>query len=93
MNNAVKHSHAKAIQIRLLNGEGRIELAVEDDGSGMADGANGDSSGMGMQIMDYRARSIGGTLEIQDSVEGTNVCCKVPIRVGALAEETDALVG
>ena len=43
--------------------------------------------------MDYRARSIGGTLEIQDTGEGTNVSCKVPIRVGALAEETDALVG
>ena len=92
INNAVKHSGARVIRLRLDVTDFELELRVEDNGKGFRAKPDRDS-GMGLHIMDYRARSIGGILEIQDTGEGTNVSCKVPIRVGALAEETDALVG
>jgi signal transduction histidine kinase len=55
-----------------------IELSVTDDGVGIpADSSLG--SGMGFQIMEYRARSIGARLEIkQVKPQGTRVSCYVP---------------
>jgi len=43
--------------------------------------------------MDYRARSIGGSLEIQDTGTGTLVCCRVAQRAAALSSEAEAMVG
>jgi PAS domain S-box-containing protein len=79
VNNAVKHSQARTILIRLRREPEQIELRVEDDGNGLSETENGDHSGMGLHIMDYRARSIGAALRIASRPEGgTIVCCKLP---------------
>jgi signal transduction histidine kinase len=79
VSNAVKHGGASAIRIHLAGGTDQIRLRVQDDGCGFPDDAAVISSGMGVRIMQYRARMIGGTLEISDGVDrGTVVTCTLP---------------
>lgn len=71
--NAVKHSHAHQIGIKLASGDGSITVSVQDDGVGIPDVI---SHGMGLHIMQYRTRMIGGTLNIRrGSHGGTVVVC------------------
>ena len=90
VNNAVKHSGARHVHIRLNSSEQGLELEVRDDGKGIR-AKPGRPGGMGLHIMDYRARTIGGSLEIRDTGAGTTVSCSAPHRGGALAAETEAL--
>jgi len=62
--NAVKHSQARSVCIRLCNRDGQIELSIEDDGRGLSSAKPSKDGGMGLHIMDYRARAIGGTLRV-----------------------------
>jgi PAS domain S-box-containing protein len=74
INNSVKHAKAKHIQVTLRPGGDKIELAVTDDGTGFSPQAKMD--GLGLRIMHYRARRIGGTLEVAaDEKGGTKVTC------------------
>ncbi|HTX34958.1 MAG TPA: sensor histidine kinase, partial [Bryobacteraceae bacterium] len=80
VNNSLKHGHPRRIAIRLAAGDGPF-LSVEDDGMGIdkswpaAPGANG----MGLLIMSYRAKMIGGSLEIRPGPDGgTSVRCAFP---------------
>jgi two-component system, LuxR family, sensor kinase FixL len=58
-------------------------LRVEDDGRGIQPKASQDRAGMGLHIMDYRARSIGGTVRIGRRPRGgTRVLCCVPGQIG-----------
>jgi signal transduction histidine kinase len=80
VNNAVKHGPAKAISIKLRSPANQLELTVEDDGAGLPDLPK-KREGMGLHIMAYRARSIGGTLCVSRRPEGgTVVSCCAPIR-------------
>jgi len=82
VNNAFKHGHARDILIRLTDDNGRGTLLIKDDGGGIAE-SRGNSQGMGLHIMNYRAGMIGGTLEIApDPVHGTTVTCIFPIKPG-----------
>lgn len=79
-NNAVKHGRARRVELgvgRLESGE--VELSVTDDGTGIAEPPGGDA-GMGLRIMEYRARMIGGRLEVGRArgSGGTAVRCVVP---------------
>ena len=73
--NAVKHANPHEIVIRLQADTGAMALTITDDGVGMPEGApRGD--GMGLRIMQYRAKSIGANLSIGRGVEaGTVVTC------------------
>jgi signal transduction histidine kinase len=77
LNNALKHSGARNLSIQLTESEAAIALQIKDDGMGF-DQAPGHSSGMGLHIMDYRARLIGGSLQLQSDGHGTIVSCRVP---------------
>ena len=77
--NAAKHSQARRVSIRLRARADQIELRVEDDGAGLSSAARSESTGMGLHIMDYRARTIGGTLHVGAGRRGgTVVSCCVP---------------
>jgi PAS domain S-box-containing protein len=79
--NAIKHGRAQHIVIRLGVQEGAGSLTIQDDGSGIPD-AIGPQPGMGLQIMSYRAKMVGGSLDIQRGGDrGTLVTCFFPIRV------------
>jgi signal transduction histidine kinase len=81
VNNAVKHSSGRCISIYLRGGEGAIELRIKDDGHGLP-AESERHAGMGLHIMDYRARRIGGVLDISSNGTGTVVVCRVRPRVG-----------
>ena len=77
--NAVKHSRARKVSIRLRARAGQLELRVEDDGAGLSAAQPDKGAGLGLHIMDYRARSMGGTLRVAPgSRGGTAVSCCVP---------------
>ena len=79
VNNAIKHSHAKSILIRLFSGEQEGTLIVRDDGIGI-ERPLAPHSGVGLHIMNYRAGMIGGTLEIRrEQPRGTAVTCRFPV--------------
>jgi PAS domain S-box-containing protein len=76
--NANKYARAREIIVRMKHSTKGIELSVIDDGVGIP--ANSSSgSGMGLHIMQYRARSIGARLKIKRiKPHGTRVTCYVP---------------
>ena len=78
VNNAVRHGEADRIRLVLAAGDEQIRLQVRDDGAGFEDGDLTDA-GMGVRIMNYRARIIGGALDISSALgEGTVVTCTLP---------------
>jgi signal transduction histidine kinase len=77
VSNALKHGQGKSVVIALDTGEGACSLRVSDDGIGFSPPA-AEKKGMGLSIMRYRARMIGGELEIQpNSPTGTVVACTI----------------
>lgn len=80
VNNAVKHSGAEKIVIRLSAEQGRGTLTIRDDGKGIPENLPG-NHGMGLHIMNYRAGIIGGSLEVRrDTPRGTIVTCIFPVK-------------
>ena len=78
VNNAVKHSNAHSIIVQLNATQDRIELRVKDDGMGISR-SRVQKGGMGLHIMEYRARMIGGTLSVARGEKGgTIVSCIAP---------------
>ena len=79
VNNALKHSGATMIEIGLTEklGLNSWELKITDNGKGISESIwNDEVGGMGLRIMRYRAKLIGGQMEFQVSAEaGTRVIC------------------
>ncbi len=71
VHNAVKHSRARRIAIR-LEPDGGVRLTVRDDGIGI-DASVADGTGMGLDIMRERSRLISGRLTIGASDGGGTV--------------------
>ncbi|MGC2153859.1 MAG: PAS domain S-box protein [Terriglobales bacterium] len=79
VNNAIKHGHARQIVIRLAADEHQGALTIQDDGSGIGNHVPG-NKGMGLQLMNYRARMVGGSLDVrQVPTGGTLVTCLFPV--------------
>ncbi len=77
--NAVKHGRATCIEIGCERVRARVRLSVADNGSGIAE-TSAESRGMGMHIMRYRARAIGGELSVASLPEGgTIIECYCPL--------------
>jgi PAS domain S-box-containing protein len=73
--NAVKHGNAAHVTISLKHAGSHYELSIRDNGSGFEPG-NGNSKGMGVRIMQYRARTIGATLDLKSAPgDGTRITC------------------
>lgn len=75
VNNATKHAGASEITIRLESGNGLLLLEVSDDGRGLTK----KSTGLGLGVMQHRAKLIGGDLQIA-SKRGVKVSCRVPLK-------------
>ncbi len=72
--NAVKHGKAKNITISLGTTAGHHALEIKDDGAGFSPLAA--VTGMGIRIMQYRARVIGATFNLQSRPGyGTHIVC------------------
>ncbi len=75
VNNALKHGHCKNISIGLGAVDEEVILTVKDDGIGFPEKLES-SAGMGLNIMNYRAKMIGASLDIRRGAGGgTIVLC------------------
>jgi signal transduction histidine kinase len=79
VNNGIKHGHAGDIVIRLAANEQQGVLTIQDNGSGIGEPGPA-NKGMGLHLMNYRARMVGGSLEVhRGPTGGTIVTCLFPI--------------
>lgn len=75
-NNAIRHGNAQHLIISLTLEKEKLCLSISDDGCGFVDvGARNEATqGMGIKIMQYRAKQLGGKLEFLSRPErGTEV--------------------
>ena len=68
IHNATAHGGASQIHIELTTNNGQLCLSIRDNGAGF-EAASPPSTGIGLRVMQYRARSIGAKLAI-NSVPG-----------------------
>jgi signal transduction histidine kinase len=77
INNATKHGKARKIDISIRTAGENTILRIADDGAGISRTAPG-RRGMGLNIMNYRARVSGGELQIEEPPHGgTVVSCTI----------------
>jgi signal transduction histidine kinase len=80
LTNVAKHAGASKVEIRIAEADGRLELAVGDDGRGFEPSAP--TAGFGLTGMRERVEMLGGTLAVESSPAGlgTLVRASVPVR-------------
>jgi signal transduction histidine kinase len=78
--NARRHAEASSIQVRLGRRDETLEMIIQDDGVGLPEDL-GESEGLGMRTMRYRANLIGATLAFESSGAdgGTTLRCSLPL--------------
>lgn len=76
--NAVRHGQASEINLALSVSRGKVRMSITDDGCGIPADAM-DKPGMGLKIMQHRARITGGTVRFESPPRGTRVICECPI--------------
>jgi signal transduction histidine kinase len=75
VNNAVKHSGASEVLLRINNSDGALHLEISDNGKGLPKGRQA-NQGIGMQIMKHRASVIGAELQIKSETDkGVKIIC------------------
>jgi signal transduction histidine kinase len=80
LSNAVRHSGARVVTVRLAGDGGTVVLSVADDGQGFDPAARSIASRrLGLTSMRERVEALGGTLEITSAAgRGTTVSASVP---------------
>jgi PAS domain S-box-containing protein len=75
--NAIKHGRASHIVIESLADESGYRFTITDDGTGFKRPVPG--TGMGLHIMEYRARVIGAEFSVEMPAQGgCRVICRIP---------------
>lgn len=79
LQNVQKHSRARRVDVTMRDNNGTFELAIDDDGVGMASTPN-DAAHFGVVGMVERLRTLGGTLTIGPyEHRGTRVLARLPL--------------
>lgn len=76
LTNALRHSGATSVRVRLGIGEDEAALTVADDGRGWAG-----EPGFGLTALRDRVHEVGGRLTFPDTATGVTVCASVPVRL------------
>ena len=85
VSNAIKHGKATCVAIGLARNGERLVMTVKNDGVPFTTGAQAKNR-MGLRIMNFRANTIGASLEIEpDNNSGTIVTCELPVKNGSRA--------
>jgi signal transduction histidine kinase len=84
LRNAVRHSGASRIDVRLAADAGELSLTVVDNGTGIALTPQSPPHGIGIQSMRERTRMLGGSFDIHamSSTPGTRIAVTVPLSTG-----------
>ena len=79
LTNALKHSRAQTVRLRLTWNPPDLAIAVEDDGAGF-EPTGASSRGNGLRNQATRMQEIGGTVEIKSAPgQGTQVTIRVSL--------------
>jgi signal transduction histidine kinase len=73
--NAVRHGHPSHCEVVLTTTDGRLDITVSDDGSGVGDDA---TPGVGLGSMRERAAEVGGSFDLRTGPSGTTVIARLP---------------
>jgi signal transduction histidine kinase len=88
--NAVKHADASEITIAFFQEKSTLSLTISDNGRGYI--RNGALSGIGLQIMEYRAKMVGATVNIDTQIDqGTTI--QVLIKHQSTTDQTHTIHG
>ena len=80
VNNAIKHSSAKRINMQLIQNDEFITLTVSDDGCGFDFDENNTTKGLGLKSIYARVLSCNGKIDINSSAEkGTEICIEIEL--------------
>jgi signal transduction histidine kinase len=80
LNNAVKHSGVRQIEVRLTQTSGEIHLIVNDSGAGFDMDAAKHGRGLGLTSMQERVKLIHGSIVIDSKpMRGTTIDVRVPL--------------
>jgi signal transduction histidine kinase len=78
LSNAMRHSNATRVNVRLVRDDERLSISVADDGCGSAIQSRPD--GMGWRTMRYRAKLIGAEIKVETKPSGgTTIRCSLPV--------------
>ena len=66
LTNAVKHAGAQEVTVTLAAADGRLEVTVTDDGTGVANAA----PGFGLRSLQDRVAALDGTVTLQPGPSG-----------------------
>jgi hypothetical protein len=76
LTNALRHSGARCVTLRVEGAPEHVTVIVRDDGRGFAPA---DTAGRGLTHMQQRARQIGGHLDVRSGPDGTQVSLRIPV--------------
>jgi PAS domain S-box-containing protein len=83
LNNAIKHSGVKRIEMQLREDSGEIHLVISDLGRGFDVEAASQGKGLGLTSMRERVRLVNGTISIESKpMGGTTIHVRVPLLSG-----------
>jgi signal transduction histidine kinase len=85
LHNALRHSGASKVGVRLSRTPRRVSVEVSDDGHGFV--AEAPSGGVGLASMRERASAVGGALAIRSGESGTLVRMTVPVTAAGTGGE------
>ncbi len=78
--NAARHAHADNLRIELRSTTRRLYLSITDNGIGLSRPSGAEETGMGLKIMEYRARILGGSIHFERIKTGTRVALSCPLK-------------
>ena len=83
MLNAARHANAQQIRVHVGRTKGEYFVTVEDDGTGFDASRPAPGGHFGLQVMQARAKHIGGRVELWSEVgRGTRVTLIWPVETG-----------
>lgn len=85
--NAARYARATSIVIDLRVVGRKLQLSITDDGIGLSAGLAQGHPGMGLKIMEYRARMLGGTVNFEEPSKGTRIVLVAPLTVVRQSKE------
>jgi PAS domain S-box-containing protein len=89
--NAARYARAKSIAIDLRSTGRKLQLSIADDGIGLSAGLAQGRPGMGLKIMEYRARMLGGSINFEEPGAGTRIVLSAPLHLLRQSKEKKRL--
>ncbi len=91
--NAARYARAKSIAVELRTVGRKLQLSIADDGIGLSAGLAQRTPGLGLKIMEYRARMLGGNVAFEEPGKGTRIVLTAPLHMLKQSKEKRMAVG